>query len=210
MTSRRWEHWADHYRAAGLSVIDAGWTGMDAEVEQLRRDSTPIAAQTVERIVDHYDRIIRELPHPPIIMGHSFGRAFAQVLLDRELGAAGVAIGSAAVRGVKTLPFSTLRTGWLILPNPLNRRKAVAISLRQFHYRFTNRVSIDRSAPLHARYCVPGAGHFLFEGAAANLNLKSALKVDYQKRSASTAAVHRRRHRPRQPTVGEQVERQAP
>lgn len=57
---------------------------MDAEVEQLHRGSTRIAALTVERIVDHYDRTIRELPRPPIIMGHSFGGAFAQVLHDRE------------------------------------------------------------------------------------------------------------------------------
>ena len=88
---------------------------MDAEVEQLRRDSTPIAVLTVERIVDHYDRIIRELPHPPIIMGHSFGGASAQVLLDRELGAASVAIGSAAVRGVRHCRSPRLRTGWPIL-----------------------------------------------------------------------------------------------
>ena len=180
MNSRSWEHWSDRYRAAGFVVIDDGWPGMDVEVEALRRNPAPIADLTIQRIVDHYQRIISRLEHPPIIIGHSFGGAFTQVLLDRGLGAAGVAIGAAAVRGVKKLPLSTLRTGWPILRNPLNRRRAVPISLEQFHYRFSNHLSIEKSAPLYERYCVPGAGHVLFEGAAANLNPKSALKVDFR------------------------------
>ena len=112
-------------------------------------------------------------------MGHSFGGAFTQVLLDRGLGAAGVAISSAAVKGVMKLPLSTLRTGWPILRNPLNRHKAVAISLEQFHYRFTNHLDVEQSAPAYERYCVPGTGHVLFEGAAANFNPKAATKVDF-------------------------------
>lgn len=180
MTSRSWEHWAQRYRDAGYNVIAESWPGMDADVEALRRNPTPIAEQTIARIVDHYDRIIRGLDHPPIIMGHSFGGAFAQVLLDRGLGASGVAISSAAVKGVKRLPFSTLRTGWPILRNPLNRHKAVAITLEQFNYRFTNHLTIVASEPIYQRYCVPGAGHVLFEGAAANFNPKAATKVDYR------------------------------
>ena len=37
-------------------------------------------------------------------MGHSFGGAFTQILLDRGLGAAGVAIDSAPVKGMLALP----------------------------------------------------------------------------------------------------------
>ena len=77
-------------------------------------------------------------------MGHSFGGAFTQVLLDRGLGAAGVAISSAAVKGIMKLPWSTLRTGWPILRNPANRNRAVSISLKQFHYRFTNHLTVGR------------------------------------------------------------------
>jgi pimeloyl-ACP methyl ester carboxylesterase len=62
--------------------------------------------------------ISRKLDRPPIIMGHSFGGAFTQILLDRGLGAAGVAIDSAAVRGVLTLPWSTLKSALLVLKGP--------------------------------------------------------------------------------------------
>ena len=52
------------------------------------------------------------LPSPPIIMGHSFGGAFAEVLLDRGLGAAGVAIDAAAVKGITKLPFAQLKSAF--------------------------------------------------------------------------------------------------
>ena len=181
MTSLSWEHWAERYRALGRTVIAEDWPGMDVGVEALRRNPEPIAGLGIAAIVDHYDRIIRALDQPPIIMGHSFGGAFVQVLLDRGLGCAGVAVDSAAVKGVTKLPFSTLRTGWPILRNPGNRGRAVPISLKQFHYRFTNHLSVEESAPLYERYYVPAAGRVLFEGAGANFNAKSATKVDFHK-----------------------------
>jgi pimeloyl-ACP methyl ester carboxylesterase len=179
MTSHSWEHWAARYRDRGCTVIANGWPGMDADVGALRRDPAPIAELTITKIVDHYAAMIRELDRPPIIMGHSFGGAFTQVLLDRGLGSAGVAIGSAAVKGVMKLPFSTLRTGWPILRNPANKHRAVSITAKQFHYRFTNHLTLEESAPLYEKYCVPGAGHVLFEGATANFQKSAATKVDF-------------------------------
>jgi len=179
MTSRSWELWADRYRERGYTVIAESWPGMDADVEELRRNPSAIAALTATKVIDHYAAIITGLDRPPIIMGHSFGGAFTQVLLDRGLGACGVAISSAAVKGVTKLPFSTLRTGWPILRNPRNKHKAVAISAGQFHYRFTNDLTLEQSAPLYERYCVPAAGHILFEGASANFSKTAATKVNF-------------------------------
>jgi hypothetical protein len=59
---------------------------MEAEVEELNRDPSPIAKLDIDQIVDHYEGIIRGLDSPPIIMGHSFGGAFTQVLLDCGIG----------------------------------------------------------------------------------------------------------------------------
>src|SRR5687768_13957750 len=180
MTPLSWEYWVDRFSSRGYKVLAPAWPGMDGDIEELRRDPSGIAELGVTEIVDHYDAIIRELDQPPIIMGHSFGGAFTQVLLDRGLGAAGVAIDSAAVKGVVRLPLSTLRTGWPILRNPLYRHRAVAISLKQFHYRFTNHLDVEATRAPFERYCVPGAGRVLFEGAAANFNPRAATKVDFR------------------------------
>jgi pimeloyl-ACP methyl ester carboxylesterase len=154
---------------------------MEAEVEALRADPSPIAKQDVATILAHYERIIRALPQPPIIMGHSFGGAFTQVLIGRGLGAAGVAIDSATVRGVFDLPLSTLKSGLPLLRNPLRRRVAVMLSPAQFHYGFTNTFSPTDARAAYDRYAVPGSRNVLFTGANANLNPGTPLKVPFSR-----------------------------
>ena len=146
----------------------------------MRADPSPLAGLGITQIVDHYDRIIRSLDRPPIIMGHSFGGTFTQILLDRGLGAAGVAIDSAAVKGVLKLPFSTLRTAWPALRNPANRKKVVPLSLKQFRWRITSHLDAAASAEPYAEYYVPGSGRVLFEGGLANFNPKAPTAVNFR------------------------------
>jgi pimeloyl-ACP methyl ester carboxylesterase len=75
--------------------------------------------------------------------------------------------------------LSTLRATWPVLHNPANRHRAVSLTPGQFHYAFTNTLSAAQSAQVYQRYQVPGPGHVLFEGALANLDAHSALRVDY-------------------------------
>jgi alpha-beta hydrolase superfamily lysophospholipase len=84
MTPLSWEHWASHYSDRGHAVLAPAWPGLEAEPEQLRRDPSPLRNLSITDVVDHYDKIIRGLDRPPIIIGHSFGGLFAQLLLDRR------------------------------------------------------------------------------------------------------------------------------
>lgn len=181
MTPLSWEHWVEHYSKRGYRVIAPSWPGMELDIAQLRRDPSPIARLGAAEIADHYERIIRQLASPPIIMGHSFGGAFVQVLLDRGLGAAGVAIDSAPMRGVLGLPFSTIRSAWPILRNPANVDRAVALTPKQFHYAFTNTLNEQASAKAYGRYHVPGAGRVLFQGALANFHSRTVFRVDFSR-----------------------------
>ncbi|MER7892430.1 alpha/beta fold hydrolase [Micromonospora sp. NPDC094482] len=178
MTRHSWERWVDRYAERGLRVLAPAWPGMEGEVQQLRDDPTPIAQQRMADIVDHYQRVIAELPRPPIIMGHSFGGLFTQVLVDRGLGAAAVAIHPAPIKGVLKLPLSTLRSGFSILRSPANRHRAVPFTQDDFHYAFGNTMSRADSDRAWERYAVPGAGRVLFEGAFANLDPNSTAEVD--------------------------------
>ena len=101
------------------------------------------------------------------------------MLVDRGLGAAGVAIDSGPVKGILKLPLSQLRAGFPVLKNPLNRHRAVPITADEFHYAFTNTLSDEESAKVYERYWVPGPGRVLFEGALANLSPHSPLHVDF-------------------------------
>jgi pimeloyl-ACP methyl ester carboxylesterase len=179
MTSLSWEHWVERYRAAGFNVIAKSWPGMDVDIDHLRSDTSDIDRLGVTEIADHYDEIIRSLDQPPIVMGHSFGGAITQILLDRGLGAAGVAIDSAPIKGVLALPVSTLRSGFPALKNPANNHRAVTLTPEEFHYAFTNTMSDEESARIYERYAVPGPGRVLFQAALANFNPRAATKVDF-------------------------------
>jgi pimeloyl-ACP methyl ester carboxylesterase len=154
---------------------------MERGIDQLRRDPNSVAGVGVAEIVDHYVRILRELPHSPILIGHSFGGAFVQLLLDRGLGAVGVAIHSAPVRGVYTLPLSTLKASFPILGNPANVRRAIALTPKQFHYAFANTLTEHDSAAAYDRYHIPGPGRVLFEAALANLNPNAPTRIDFRR-----------------------------
>jgi alpha-beta hydrolase superfamily lysophospholipase len=179
VTPRSWERWIERYSSRGYRVLAPAWPGMDVEVEQLRADPSAIERLGIEQIVDHYDAIVRGLDAPPIIMGHSFGGAFTEILLDRGLGAAGVAIDAAAVKGITRLPFSTLKSAFPVLKNPANNHRAVPLTFDEFHYAFTNTMSEDEARAAYERYAVPGPGRVLFQGAFANFNPHAPTKVDF-------------------------------
>jgi pimeloyl-ACP methyl ester carboxylesterase len=154
---------------------------MDGDIAALREDSSALDHVGIAEIVDHYAGIISALERPPIIMGHSFGGAFTEILLDRGLGAAGVGIDAASVKGITKLPLSTLRSVWPVLKNPANRHKTVMLSPEEFHYAFTNTMSEEESQAVYEAYAVPGPGRVLFQGALANFNPHSPAQVDFGK-----------------------------
>jgi pimeloyl-ACP methyl ester carboxylesterase len=153
---------------------------MEAEVEELNADPSPIAPLTVDEIVDHYENIIIDLERPPIIMGHSFGGTFTQILLDRGLGAAGVGVASATVKGVRDLPLSTIKVAAPGL-SPLKKGEPVPLTAKEFHYAFTNTLNREESDAIYSRYHVPAASTVLREYAFANFHRDAPTKVDFHR-----------------------------
>jgi pimeloyl-ACP methyl ester carboxylesterase len=180
LTPRSWERWVDRYTSRGFRVLAPAWPGMEAEVEALNADPSPIARLTVDRIVDRYEEIILGLEHPPIIMGHSFGGTFTQILLDRGLGGAGVGVASATVKGVRDLPLSTIKVAAPAL-SPFKKDQAVPLTPKEFHYAFANTLTREESDAIYRRYHVPAAGTVLREYAFANFHRDAPTMVDFRR-----------------------------
>ncbi len=173
-----WEQWVDRYSARGFNVIAVPWPGMDASVEALRADPTPLTKLDIKTILEYLDGVVRQLESPPIIIGHSFGGLFAQLLAYRQLGSAIVGLDPGAPAGVLSLPFSTLKAAAPVLANPLNIGKATMLTPEQFHYAFANTESEAESRELYDRYAVPCVNRVLFEGAFENFVPHSPAHVD--------------------------------
>ena len=93
LTPLSWEHFEQYFAGKGYDVAAPEWPRKHGDVEEIRRTAeTALAGLGIREIADHYDAIVRALEAPPIIIGHSFGGLMAMILLDRGLGAAGVAM----------------------------------------------------------------------------------------------------------------------
>ena len=152
VTPRSWEHWKEHYAAKGFTVLTPAYPGFEVEVEALRADPTPIEQLQVPEIINMLENMIGKLDRPPIIIGHSAGGVFTQILLDHGFGAAGVAVNSAPTEGVKVVPLSEIKSGWPIQkpgePASSRRVHAGAVALRVREHAERGRVaSAVRAVP---------------------------------------------------------------
>lgn len=180
LTGRSWKGWIDRYRKAGYTVLAPNWPGLEGEVEAIRRDPSPLRGLKGKTVVDHYERIIRCLDAPPILMGHSFGGIFVQQLVDRGLGAAGVLVSGGQTAGIPVLPLSTIRVTLPVLGNPFAFNAAVPLTPKQFNYAFTNHLDAAESKKVYDELHIPGAARILWEGALSLLNPNGPTKVNYR------------------------------
>lgn len=168
VTPRSWEHWVEYYQAKGFRVIAPAYPGFEVEVESLNLDPTPIEKVTVPQIIAHLTSIVEGLDSPPIIMGHSAGGAFTQLLLDRGLGACGVAMNSAPTEGVNVVPITQLKSTFPVFKSVSNRHKAVGLTFEQWNYAFTNTFPEAEARRLYERYCIPASGAIVWNSVLAN------------------------------------------
>jgi non-heme chloroperoxidase len=173
-----WGDWVDLFRTAGYTAVAPGWPGVAGNVQWTREHPDRVAGKGLDEVVQHYAAIIRGLPGRPVLIGHSFGGLVVQRLLGQDLAAAAVAIDAAPIKGVVTLPPSALRVASVALRNPVNWRRAVSLTPKQFRYGFGNTLSAGESAELYDRWSVPSTGRPLFEAAVANLSPRSPARVD--------------------------------
>jgi pimeloyl-ACP methyl ester carboxylesterase len=180
VTPRSWEDWKAHYESKGFTVLTPAYPGFEVEVEALNADTTPIEQLKVSEIVEHLESVVGALEAPPIIMGHSAGGVFTQLLLDHGFGAAGVAINSAPTEGVKRVPLAQVKATFPVLKNPANRHRAVGFTFEQWEYAFTNGFGEEKSRALYERYHIPASGNVFWGSALANIHPgKDDTWVDY-------------------------------
>lgn len=135
-----WHHFAGRFAACGYRWLAPAWPGIEQLDEHAfgrpdaSSDKQPpagLANLGMDRLLAHYVFLIRTLAEPPLLVGHGVGGLLVQLLLDRGIGAAGVAIAPTPPSGV--LPgWSALRRAWPLWSGWATWARPVAITRARF------------------------------------------------------------------------------
>jgi pimeloyl-ACP methyl ester carboxylesterase len=173
-----WDNWVAFFEENGYAGVTPDWPDDPETIEEARANPDVFAKKGLKQIADHAAEVIEALDKKPAIMGHSTGGLLVQMIADRGLSAATVAIDPGPFRGVLPLPISALRSALPVLKNPLNKGKAITLTLDQFKYGWANALDDDEAKQLYETYHVAAPGMALMQMANANLNPLTEAKLD--------------------------------
>lgn len=157
MTPLCWEHWLIRFQGKGFRCLAPAWPGRDKSVEALRAShpDKELGRLTLTQVVEHTAGIIAALDEKPVVIGHSMGGLVTQILLQRGLAVAGVAIDSAPPGGVFTFKWSFLKANWPMISPFVSRYAPRQMPFEDFQYAFVNTLPLALQSAAYDRYVVP-------------------------------------------------------
>lgn len=175
-----WDEWKTYFESKGYTTLAPTWPGKDGDAATLRarHPDKVLAAVTLNDIIEHYTKIINALPEKPILIGHSFGGAISQILLNRDLAAACVAIHAAPPQGVLPYEFTFLKSTYQALGLFTSLDKPYMMSFKKFQYAFVNGMSLEDQKKAYDELAIPESKR------ATRGGLTSAAYVDFKKEHA--------------------------
>lgn len=152
-----WDEWRQFFEEKGYHTVAPPWPGKEqiAEKLRLRHPDSTIAGIRLAALTDYYSNIAEDLPQKPILIGHSMGGLIVQLLLQRNLAEAGIAIHSLQPQGVFTFRFSFYKAGWGPLGFFTATEKTYMMSFREWQYAFTNGMTYEEQRDAYYRFVVP-------------------------------------------------------
>ncbi len=178
VNSSSWDDWRLYFEGKGYQTIAPAWPFKNASTSELRRrqpHDTDLARLTLNEVIDHYIKAVKSFPEKPIIIGHSLGGLMTQIIVNRDLAAAGVAIHPVPPLGVFPYEFSFLKAGWKALGLFSSLKKTYLMSFKDWQYAFVNGMALQDQLDAYEKYTIPESK------TVARGGLTSAAKVDFKK-----------------------------
>ncbi|HEX9513913.1 MAG TPA: alpha/beta hydrolase [Puia sp.] len=177
VSSSCWDEWKKFFESNHYKTLAPCWPHKDAPAEVLRNrhPDAEVASLRLAALVDYYADRVARLPEKPILVGHSLGGLIVQLLLQRGLAVAGIAIHSVPPRGVITLKFSFLKAGWGALGFFTSLRQTYLMSFSAWQYAFTNGMGLEDQKAGYYKFVIPESKRIVRD------TLTKAAKVDFSK-----------------------------
>jgi len=178
LSAASWTPWCERYEARGYDCVAPAWPHLDGDPAALRAHPPPaLDVESLGDVVDYYAGIIRKMPEPPILIGHSFGGLVVLKLLDEGLGRAGVALEPAPPKGVP-VTGSGRKASWPVISTWKGGQKSHPIDFERWVWAFGSKVPVDERHAVYDRYVVPAPGRPFFEILWAGFTRHT--RVDFQ------------------------------
>ena len=177
MTPLCWEQWTNHIQAKGYKCIAPAWPGRDKPIDTLRKNhpDPQLGKLTLSAVVEYLAKIIETLDEKPILIGHSMGGLIVQLLLQRDLAAAAIAIDSAPPMGVFTTQWPFLKSNWPHINPFVPKSRPIQMSFERFQYTFVNTLPLEEQRAAYERYVVPESRRVPAE------SLTNVARIDFRK-----------------------------
>jgi pimeloyl-ACP methyl ester carboxylesterase len=178
VTNACWDDWRTYFEGEGYTTHAPAWPFKNGTADELRRrqpDDTDLAALTLSDLVDYYAGIVAAFPEKPIVIGHSLGGLITQIIVNRDLAEAGVAIHSVPTLGVFPYEYSFLKAGWKALGLFTSLKKTYLMSFKDWQFAFVNEMPLEEQNVAYKMFTIPESK------TVARGGLTRAAKVDYKK-----------------------------
>ncbi|MDR7370355.1 alpha/beta hydrolase [Flavobacterium aquidurense] len=177
VSNESWNDWRDFYESKGFKTVAPPWPHKNGTAEALRqRHPDPkVASIRLQHLIDYYAEIAASFSQKPIIIGHSLGGLIAQILNQRGLAAAAVAIHSVPPQGIMSFKFSFLKAGWGPLGFFTSTKKTFLMNFPQWQYAFTNGLSFELQKKGYEDLAIPESKLVVRD------TITSVAKVDFSK-----------------------------
>ncbi len=155
-----WDHLKTYFESEDFTCVAPPWKYKDApNAADLRRKhpdkNAALALLTLKELIDYYANICQSQPEKPIIIGHSLGGLITQILVNRGLGAAGVAIHSAPPQGIIPYEFSFFKSSWRSFGFFTSTKKTYLMSFKKWQYAVTDEMSLREQKASYEKYAIP-------------------------------------------------------
>lgn len=177
VSNESWDEWRDFYENKGYKTVAPPWPYKNDTAEKLRKrhPDPEIASIRLQQLLDYFEEIARSFSEKPIIIGHSIGGLIAQILNQKGLAAAAIAIHSVPPQGIMSFKFSFLKAGWGPLGFFTSTKKTFLMTFSQWQYAFTNDMPFELQKSGYEELAIPESKLVVRD------TITSVAKIDFSK-----------------------------
>lgn len=171
---KSWTNWINYFEAKGYDCIAPAWPLHDGEPATLRSNPPAgLGELSLDEIVTSIETVVGEQTERPIVIGHSVGGLIVQILSNKNLISAGVAIDSVAPNAMLSFDWGFFKNSAMIT-NPLKGDQPFMMDEKSFHENFCNTMTVEQSNVAYNLYATHDSRNVLRDcmGSAGKVDLE--------------------------------------